>query len=411
MPRSSFARSKLFHLPLELRQQIYTFVLPSNKPSNDISDGGWTSGSVTILRASRQIYAEAIAVLFAKVTFHIRIEQDCVLFIKTYHYSDGRILKVPLSVRYAFPEALGRNLWRVQRVAIQIEMGIMNVWGFIVNTRTDLKTMDQLNAYQGQMEMLCISLRRMERIRLLHICASGLPVPAILILRPLTQLSHVDTVSWEGNVPEELRQATVKRIENSWARNSFLRLPPEVRNMVYQYLLPCHRILLFRSQLSRKALHSGESTLDLDQQPPIRENRGYTAILRTCRKTNDEARRVLYANNIFRIMVHDLVEPICFDSLRADVVRIGASNFGLIRRFELATRRSELVTQDRRSQYDQWGDAFTRLVQDNPHIESVICRESRASRACREKRTIEVPRESALRKKGLRHIDFLPVRS
>jgi len=92
-------------------------------------------------------------------------------------------------------------------------------------------------------------------------------------------------------------------------------------------------------------------------------------------------------------------------------VRIGASNFGLTRRFELATRQSKLATQDRRSQYDHWGDAFTRLVQDNPYIESVICRESRASRASRDKRTIEVPKESVLGKKGLSHIDFLPMRS
>lgn len=91
-------------------------------------------------------------------------------------------------------------------------MGIMNVGGFIVNTRIDLKAMDQLNAYQGQMEMLCVSLRRIERIRLLHISVSGLPHPAILILRPLGQLLNVETVSWEGNVAEELRLATVKQI-------------------------------------------------------------------------------------------------------------------------------------------------------------------------------------------------------
>ncbi len=218
LPRSPLTRFNLLRLPLEIRQQIYTYVLPSNKPRNDISDGGWISGSVSILRANRQVYAEAIAVLFANVTFHIRVERDCVLFIKTYHFLDGRILKVPLSVRYAFPEALGRNLWRVQRVAIQIKMGIMNVGGFIVNTRIDLKAMNQLNAYQGQMEMLCVSLRRIERIRLLHICVSGLPQPAILILRPLGQLSNVQTVSWEGNVAEELRLAMVKQIENSWIK-------------------------------------------------------------------------------------------------------------------------------------------------------------------------------------------------
>lgn len=411
MPRSPLTSFNLLRLPLELRRQIFTYVLPSNKPRNDISDGGWIGGSVTVLRANRQVYAEAIAVLFANITFHIRVERDCVLFIKTYHFLDGRILKVPLSVRYAFPEALGRNLWRIQRVAIQIKMGIMKVGGFIVNTRIDLKAMDQLNAYQGQVEILCVSLRRMERIRLLHICVSGLPVPAILILRPLSQLSNVDTVSWEGNISKEFRLATVKRIENSWARTSFLRLPPEVRDMVYQYLLPYHRILMFHSQLSKRALRSEESTLNLDQQPLLRENRGYTAILQTCRRINDEARRVLYASNICRIMVHDLVEPNGFDSLRADIVRIGASNFGLIRRFELATRRSKLVTRDRRLQYDQWGEAFIRLVQDNPQIESVTCRESRASRGCREKRTIEVPKESVLGKKGLSHIDFLPMRS
>jgi len=221
MPRSPLARFNLLRLPLEIRQQIYTYVLPSNKARSDISDGGWISGNVTVLRASRQVYAEAIAVLFANVTFHIRVERDCVLFIKTYHFLDGRILKVPLSVRYAFPEALGRNLWRVQRVAIQIKMGIVNVGGFIVNTRIDLKAMDQLNAYQGQMEMLCVSLRRIERIRLLHICVSGLPQPAILILRPLGQLSNVQTVSWEGNVAEELRLAMVKQIENSWKKIRF----------------------------------------------------------------------------------------------------------------------------------------------------------------------------------------------
>jgi len=212
---SHLARPDLLRLPLELRQLIYAYILPRNKPRNDISDGGWVSGSVAILRTNRQIYAEAIAVLFANVTFHIGVERDCVLFIKTYHILDGHVLKVPLSVRYTFPEALGRNLWRVQRVAIQIKMGVMKVGGCVVNTRIDISAVDQLNAYQGQMEMLCVSLRRIEGIRLLHISVTGLPLPALPILKPLGQLSNVETMSWEGDLPEELRLAISKPVGNS----------------------------------------------------------------------------------------------------------------------------------------------------------------------------------------------------
>lgn len=58
----------LFQVPLEIRQHIYSFVLPavSGRPySRYGKDIGWVKGSCDLLRVSKQIYEEAISVLYS----------------------------------------------------------------------------------------------------------------------------------------------------------------------------------------------------------------------------------------------------------------------------------------------------------------------------------------------------------
>lgn len=86
-----------------------------------------------------------------------------------------------------------------------------------MNAGTKPINRDQLSAYKGQMQILCVTLqKKVERIRLLHIAVPRSPPPGYLhVLAPMGGLLNVDTVSWEGDVAEVVM---ARMIQDSWAR-------------------------------------------------------------------------------------------------------------------------------------------------------------------------------------------------
>ena len=184
-------------LPLELRRQIYAYVLPNNGIESSRNDSEWHSGSVSLFRVNRRIHAEAIAVLFENITFHIRVECDRLHFVKTYFLPKARI---PLKVALPFPGALGRNLWRIQNVAVQL-YSPMNVEDGTDSRSLALVARAQKGPLRTGIGVLALELEKIECLRQLHISiCTGVPnfVPEGYkeMLQQLELLENVQTVVW-----------------------------------------------------------------------------------------------------------------------------------------------------------------------------------------------------------------------
>lgn len=396
MAPSAFPLSHILSLPLELRQQIYAYVLPTNKTGNSIHDCNWHSGSVSILRVNKQIHIEAVALLFASVTFNIRVECDRILIIKTYIFPNR---KISLKTRLAFPEALGRNLWRVQNVAIAINpaMSIASTMGDMCSY---LASRHRENVWDPQVKSLYSSLRKLERIRLLHISMWTGVTDVLLdrwlkMLRPLKRLTNVETLSWDGGVTDTVGIALKGRIGDSWTRYSFMRLPLELREKIYEYLIPCHTTVPFTS---KPAPGSFRGFRDLAFCPPLRQDRGYTAMLRTCRRVHEEATRLLYSSNIFRIRVSDflVLGPASMER-QIDREVIGDRNFERIRRFEV------FKTGKCCKGFEGWCYQFSSFLDKNSRIETLtFCCECGKDHLSA---WVEVYPDSFLGKKRLKYIN------
>ena len=359
----------LLYLPLELRQQIYAYVLPTNQNGDSVEDCNWRSGSLSILRTSRRIHDEAITTLFTNVTFHVRVECDRILLIKTYTFPHYRI---PLKVRLAFPGALGRNLWRVQTVAIELSRGTLNI-----EDRLSVLGLTQVSeglrkAWEPQVSNLRSILSRIERIRWLHVYMYTGVTRYFLddywkILQPLETLSNVGTVIWSGDLTSCSGSALRERVEDSWERYSFTRLPGKIREQIYGYLLPSHTTVAFTS----KVVHSSmQGVRGLLKYPRRREDRGYTAILRVCRRIHGEVTSLLYSTNVFQIEDFDLMHRgKATLSVQDDLERIENENLRRIRCFKIAR-----TARGRHISLDEWINKLTQVVErlDSQGIDSSV---------------------------------------
>ena len=75
-----------------------------------------------------------------------------------------------------------------------------------------------------------------------------------------------------------------------YERNSFLRLPPEIRAKIYDILLP-HTETMYNTQPT--------------QHKYIRWRHGHMAIMRTCRLVHRESSRLLYSTRDFQLTCGD----------------------------------------------------------------------------------------------------------
>lgn len=196
----------LFSLPLELRQHVYSYILPS--------DHSQEGSNISILLANRRIHDEAIPVLFANLTILIRVECDCVLIkpnLNPMHRLHPRTK--------GFPEAFGRNLCRVQKVSIHIGQNSPP------NEKTpNVFSFENQNRLRGQVEMLCVGLKRMERIRSLEAYIWPRPLKDqpfeeyMKILEALEHLGNVERAAIIGRVNGDAFQAFSDRVGGSWTK-------------------------------------------------------------------------------------------------------------------------------------------------------------------------------------------------
>lgn len=307
---SDKSSSNFLCLPLELRQHVYSYSLPHTYLGQELpldprskrhlhqqcTPYCWRPGNVSLLHTNKQINYEASKVLYANFTCSLYINHDCVEFLKK-HDGDGR-------KTLAFPEAFGKSVYRIRRLFVVVNMRETKRWADI-----SLGNSEWGDAAEGQVELLCVFLKRLEIIQNLELFVIGRgewlgldsegPAGALSrLLKPFESLKNVCSMKTLGQNLQAVQEEVQRKVNGSWWTNSLLRLPAEVREKILEYLIPFHTVTRFAGQGPVRFIES---------YPPVRQDRGYAAIMRTCRTLYGESVRLLYGSNVFEIYLPDLI--------------------------------------------------------------------------------------------------------
>ena len=218
-------------LSLELRHQIYDYVLPYAPPCWEDYIPEWNRGHVSILGTNKQIYLEAVALLYGTNTFLLIVRDDCIHWVYRTFTSpddiDGTVHHVPIN--HACPKAMTpKNISRIRRLSVQIwppEIGDGR------KRLTDSQNTSYANPHEGflrvmegQISVLLTVLRQMKEIQDLDIGLWLLPRErhkgyARTLLSPLMSLINVRNIDLYGTMSPEFDQEITDHFRNSAAKS------------------------------------------------------------------------------------------------------------------------------------------------------------------------------------------------
>ena len=113
----------LLSLPPELRRQIYSYILPYARMSWEDLMAEWNREHVSILGTNKQVYLEAIALLYGQSTFLLEVRYWSVHWVyRTFTSSDdfdGTVKHLPTDD--TCPKAItAKNISRIRRVCVVV---------------------------------------------------------------------------------------------------------------------------------------------------------------------------------------------------------------------------------------------------------------------------------------------------
>ena len=268
-------------LPYELRNQIYSYVLPTTMEHPDRGIV-WLRARAAIWATNYQMYKECIRLMYGNPTFLIDVRCDRVEFLHQWILPKRSL--VPKRV-FRFPDPIAaRNRPLMRKFHVRVHQ----VDGYTGMIKYNYSNPDRLaRSLRCQVNNLCTFLKEMYEIRELRISFHGgdseshamLP----LIMEPFRQLKTTRTVVVEDplRIHEGLGMNLQEHLTDAYTRNSLMRLPLELREHVYRHALP-------------HTLSTGTGDRKVMKWCP-----GDISILGTCRQVSMEATRVLYATNEF----------------------------------------------------------------------------------------------------------------
>ena len=225
------ATSHLLSLPLELRRQIYRYTLPRTFPLTKTNPAPtWQKGNTSILATNKQIYEEAIDMMYGSSTFVVEVNYDCISFMYRWFATEGSAVSNRLE-EHAFPEAIApRNIARIRKLRVHVcppntfdypdaNMPTSGTFeGSEVDGRTEIMQLTTLgglqaaiNAVENQMSMLFVSLRQMQEVQDLRVSLWLEPTQRHkgydkTLLMPLSKLKNVRELTLGGNITEEFER-------------------------------------------------------------------------------------------------------------------------------------------------------------------------------------------------------------
>lgn len=278
---SRSTQSPLLKLPIELRDRIHELVLPSSVEAG-AKGIAWVRGHCAILATSKRIYHEAIRVVYGRNTFVVDVVWDGVTFAYQWVLPTGLVPKRT----FAFPNKLAkRNIALIRKILIRIHH-VDNYTGMVKHNFGGPGLREGLKI---QVEELCQrTLQQMYEISHLHIHFQNdshtMSVDQA-ILRPLMSLTNTRTLKLTGSITADLASTLQAQLTDAYSRNSIFRLPLELRERIYDLVLPSTEIKKNR-RIRRQRL------TQLRAYALCKE--GHVEILRTCTTIHKEASRVFY---------------------------------------------------------------------------------------------------------------------
>jgi hypothetical protein len=227
-------RCQLLELPNEIRFMILKFALPGT--INTHKDVAWIRGSTNLLATNRQLFQEGTEIMYSHNTFLIDIYYDCVVFSYQWILENGLI---PMRL-FPFPEQVPpilskRNIALMRRFRVRIHH-VDSYMGYIKYQQSGAGLTYGLI---DQIRPLVQLLGNLDKILSLQIHlddGSVDPEAAKAVFEPFKMLTrtHKATVTIFPPPCASANQLQDK-LQDAWHKNSFLRLPPEIRKLVYAY--------------------------------------------------------------------------------------------------------------------------------------------------------------------------------
>ena len=275
-------RCWLLELPVELRLKILEFVLPYTADTGTRGIA-WIRGHCAILGTSRLLFSEGIRIVYGRNTFVIDVVWDGITFAYQWLLPTGLVPKRT----FAFPGKLAsRNVSQIRQMLIRIHH-VDNYTGMVKHNFSGPGLREGLRI---QVEQLCqTTLQDTYEINHLHIHFQNDSHTMSIdqqILRPLLKLTKTRNVAFSGSVTAECQRTLKQQLADAYDRNSIFRLPLEVRDLIYDLVLPRTEIIVNTHPTQHKY---------------VRWRKGYTDILVTCTTIYKEASGVLYGTRNFQL--------------------------------------------------------------------------------------------------------------
>lgn len=281
MPSQSWATCAFLKMPYEVRSQIYSYVLPRtiNKHERGVV---WCLGTTAILATRRQIYRECISLMYRNCIFSILVYDEQLEFCFQWQQSHGTQLHY---CTYNFPGPVAqRNRALMCKFDVRVRQMRIDSSSIKYNCSDPAVLAIGLSR---QVAKLCETLIEVYVVRRLDIFYLAFEEATdrvkSLVLGPFSTLKNtlaVSISSWP-DTDVSYERALQAQLSDAYTRNSLLRLPLEVRELIYHFTLP-HTVSHGKGGGRDVKWYSGDPS-----------------ILRTCRQIYVEASRVLYATNEF----------------------------------------------------------------------------------------------------------------
>ena len=312
----------LLSLPPEIRQEILRYLLPSTIET-DLGPV-WLRGQTAILRANKHLHSEGIRMMYGNNTFVVNVTWNAIHFAYKWLTSAGL---VPIRT-LAFPERLAQgNVSRIRNLMVQIHCDD-DYTGMV---KHNFGGPGLVEGMKTQVERLRETLQNMYQIQnlLIHFTNDSQDTRIDqVILSPFLSLQNTQTVRTTGAVTVVFTQTLEVHLNGAYDRNSFLRLPLELRERIYDLLLPYTETMVNTHPTQHKY---------------IRWRHGHLAIMRTSSAVYAEASRLWYGTRNFQLTCGDdhfaftpfwlpkgrLLPGILFPK------RIGSHNLFLIKHFTI----------------------------------------------------------------------------
>lgn len=353
----------LLEVPVEVRNMIYQLVVPT---TTQVQGKGtaWLRGSTAFLAVNKQIYNEAITIMYGTSTFVIDVRYNGISFAYQWMLPSGLVPKTTFVFPTKFAE---RNFTLIRRYQIRVHL-VHSYTGMIkynISGRSPLA-----DGVRDQVTKLVSILGNVCEIHQLQICLEdnyygteyNQSVPPVLL--PFFGLKNTHAVSLSGNITPDLQKRLQDRLTNAYMKISLFRLPLELREITYNLILPY-------TLATTKFPWSIEERL-------VHWQRGHVAIMATCKSIYRETCSIMYQKNDFEFHYNHIdrvweftplvwPRPPCSDPPAPNItVHLVDIRFITIDRIQNASDRLE-----RWGPHYQAPERLNRLFRQLPRIETV----------------------------------------